>query len=71
VRITKGPIRASARIEFRYCFGAVWGSSVLAQSPITFTQPGNLTIPRQFHPATLPPTGEVLIAGGVGAFAEI
>jgi hypothetical protein len=50
-------------------FGFFWtvalhGAAALAQSPGTFTPTGDLTVPRQFHTATLLPNGRVLIAGG-------
>jgi hypothetical protein len=47
------------------CVLAVHAAWAVAQVPGTFTQTGNLTIPRSFHTATLLPNGKVLIAGGV------
>ena len=47
-----------------FWIAALHGAAALAQSPGTFTQTGDLTVPRQFHTATLLANGKVLIAGG-------
>jgi hypothetical protein len=57
------------RIVFLLGLG-VCGSTILAQTPGTFTATGNMTTPRALHSATLLPNGKVLITQGTYSLGQ-
>src|SRR5712691_4045506 len=44
---------------------SIRSSTLMAQSPGTFTRTGNMTTSRDGHTATLLPNGKILITGGI------
>src|SRR4051794_36894481 len=54
----------SGRVGVRGAILLLGASFAVAQSGPTFSAAGSLTVPRQFHTATLLTNGKVLIAGG-------
>ena len=60
-------IRRPGRVGLRGAIFWLGAGLAAAQGSVTFSATGSLTVPRQFHTATLLPNGKVLITGGFAA----